>query len=234
MLNYLVKSIIFICIIWRSFIVEASDISIAKTPEFQQYNYFKIKAGAIQPTPLDGNTGLGNGNNTYTAGFTVGRKLDEFLSADIEYMYRGENTTQFCTPQTRGFPTTWTLKSNTIMLNMALDLMTYSKITPYVRAGAGVSINQASTYAQYDTEVLETFYYPGKKTKNFAWQIGCGINFSSSSTFSTELEYMFVNRGTVETQPYHTIPFSSAFESDPAIKANLLDHVITIGLKIKF
>ena len=157
----------------------------------------------MQPTPLHGNTGLDVGKPTSAAGINMGIKFHKILSADIEYMHRGKSNVQTSTPGETEYPTSWSAESDTVMLNLAMDLMTDSKATPYLRGGAGIAMNESYTYTTYDQDTSSNSYYPGKNSKNFAWQIGCGVNFAATEALLTELEYMFVNRGSVETQPYY-------------------------------
>ena len=144
---------------------------------FLQHNYFKIKGGIVQPTALDGNTGLGTGDPVYTAGFAVGSKFYEMLSVDIEYMYRAENTVQYYVPGQEGDPTSWSYKSDTIMLNFAMDVMTDSRVTPYARVGAGLSMNKPGEYIlnEITGEVSETKIYPGLNTRDFSCKLDLGL-----------------------------------------------------------
>lgn len=198
-------------------------------------NYFKIKLGIVQPTSLDGNSGLGAGKVTYTTGIAIGRKFHDLISTDIEYMYRAKSTAQNSVPgQESSTPTSWAAESNTVMLNLTLDLLANSTTTPYLKAGAGFSINKAATYVLSEENAVEPYDFAGKTTKNFAWQVGCGVSISSTSMFSTELEYMFVNRGTIISEAFYTTKSDRNNKSYPARKGDFLDHIVTVGLKVKF
>ena len=201
-----------------------------------EHSYFKIKAGLVQPSSLGGNTGLTAADPVYTAGFVVGGKFYEMVSADIEYMRRARDHPQYYTPGQSGDPTSWSYKSDTIMLNLAMDLMVTSRITPYARIGAGVSMIKPGTYTlvQVSNGSTITRYYPSQNNRTFTWQAGFGLNFRASSTFSTEIEYMFINRGSMETLPYYIRASNGKTKSDKAKKGYLLDHAVTIGLKVNF
>ena len=202
--------------------------------EKQKVNYIKIKAGIVQPTAINGNTGLGDGDATYTAGATIGRRFNELLSFDIEYMFRSSSTAQYDTPGVPGDPTSWKAKSNTYMLNMNIDLALNSKITPYLRMGIGMSQNQPSTYVLVsDGDQNNDDNYPGKTTEDLAWQVGAGVNFISSEEFSFDLEYMYVDRGSITTENYSRTGNNEQVVANP-IKGNLNDHVFTLGLKFSF
>jgi opacity protein-like surface antigen len=200
----------------------------------QGSTYLKIKAGIVQPTAINGNTGLGPGEATYTAGAVVGRRFNELLSFDVEYMFRAGSTAQYDNPGTAGDPTSWKAKSNTYMLNMNIDLILNSRITPYLRFGIGMSQNDPSTYVfVQDSNQNNNDNYPGKTTKNFAWQVGSGVNFFSNEKYSVDLEYMYVDRGSIETEGY-TITGNNEQVVALPIKGNLNDHVFTLGFKFNF
>lgn len=205
----------------------------SSTKEFTPYKFAGVKAGMVQPTPLYGNTGLDIGETTSAAGALIGVKFHKILSIDLEYMHRGKNKTQDSTPGETNNPTSWSAESDTLMLNLSIDIMTNSRATPYLRGGAGMAFNQSYTYTIYDTETESNSYYPGKTTNNFAWNAGFGVNFEATPVILTELEYMFVNRGEIKTQPYYLNESGEQFNLPP-IHAHLSDHVITFGMKIKF
>lgn len=200
----------------------------------QGANYLKIKSGIVQPSAINGNTGLASGDATYTAGAVAGRRFNEFLSFDVEYMFRSSSTSQYDSPGTAGDPSSWKAKSNTYMLNMNIDLILNSRITPYLRFGIGMSQNKPSTYVLVqDGNQENNDNYPGKTTKNFSWQVGSGINFLSNEKYSVDLEYMYVDRGSIKTEGYVITGGSEQTEAEP-MKGNLNDHVFTIGLKFSF
>lgn len=205
----------------------------ANPKDFIPYSFVGLKAGIVQPTPLYGNTGLDTGDPTSAAGALVGIKFHKILSLDLEYMHRGKNTTQSSTPGETNNPTSWSTESDTLMLNLSIDIMTNSRATPYLRGGAGIAQNQSYTYIIYDTETESNSYYPGKTTNNFSWNAGFGVNFEATSKLLTSIEYMFVNRGEIKTQPYYLDANGKQYNFS-TIHAHLADHVLTFGLKMKF
>lgn len=233
MVNILVRIFIFFGFISVSTTLYAVDNS-TQEQKFQPYNYLMAKSGAVLPTPLNGNTGLNTGNNTYTAGLAIGRQLLDVFSIDLEYMHRANNTTQFYAPGYMATtPTTWSMKSNTILMNLKLNLMPDHRVSPYIIAGGGLAINKSSNYSLVDAETDTINTYPGKTVKNFAWQTGCGINFKINSMFSSQIEYSYVDRGSIKTQSMVIYDDGTATDAT-AIKGNFIDNVITFGIKVKF
>lgn len=214
-------------------LINITTANAADPESFAPYNFVGVKAGLVQPTPLYGNTGLDTGKPTSTAGILIGTKFHKILSIDLEYMHRGKNTTENTSPGETGNSTSWSAESNTVMLNLSMDIITDSRITPYLRGGAGIARNESYTYTIYDPEIEENSYYPGKTTNNFAWQAGIGANFELSSKTITTIEYMFVNRGSLRTESYHLDENGAKYNTDD-IHAHLTDHIITFGLKMKF
>ncbi len=201
-----------------------------------EYNFATVKAGGVFPTSLEGNSGLNTGDTTYTAGFEAGRKFMDRYSVGFEYMHRGKNTAHAynvsSTPANSN--TSWSAQSDTFMLNLAADLITDSKIRPYFKVGAGISKNKSSDYKYYEktNDGDVTQIYSGKTVNKFAWQAGAGLTMNTTAMFDTQLEYMFVDRGKIET----AANFVSDSETNIAAArtGRLKDHVVTIGLKMKF
>lgn len=207
------------------------------------YNFATIKAGLVQPTNLGGTAKLNTGDNTFTTGVLVGRKFKDMFSVDVEYMFRGKNTAESnnANAAISGDNTSWKMRSDTFMLNVSVDLIQDPKIRPYLRAGAGVSRNKSYdyTYTDYatDPERPVSNSYAGKTVNKFAWQIGVGTTFKTNDMLETQLEYMYVDRGGVETSKNYTrTQEGSKTKTIPSSSLNgkMKDHVITVGLKIKF
>jgi len=236
--NNLITPAILSCVLPFAFSANALDAAPENTAD---YNFATIKAGLVQPTSLGGNSGLNTGDTTYAAGALVGRKFMDMFSVDLEYMYRGKNTADSYNAREvpRDNQNSWSMKSDTFMLNVSADLIQDAKIRPYVRLGAGISRNQSYDYTStaIDSSVNNgapvVSRYSGKTVNKFAWQAGLGVNLKTTEMFDTQLEYMFVNRGKVETKSGYVDSDGEIF-STPAIHGKLKEHVITIGFKIKF
>jgi opacity protein-like surface antigen len=188
-------------------------------------NYIKIKGGIAQPTALGGNTQLSRGNATFVGGGVIGRKFMQFLSADFEYNYTSKSKAQ---PDSSS--NSWTTSSNSLLVNLNIELLRNFVIMPYLKGGMGVSFNKSSSYSNGSTS------YPGKTTPSFAWQGGMGLNFQYSNDFGTELEYLYANRGKVKTQNYSTTTVlgNQVTTSGGGMQGTIRDHIITFGLKVNF
>lgn len=207
--------------------------------EYIDYNFVTIKAGLVNPTPLDGNSGLNEGNDTYTLGLSVARKYEDRFTLELEYMFRGKNTAKSydakATPDDNN--TYWSASSNTLMVNASADLLDKSKFTPYLKAGLGVSLNKAYDYVYTEDDQngkVSTQTYAGKKQNNFAWQVGAGVNMKTTEMFDTQLQYMFVDRGQIKTKANYTQSADGEVKNSSPRTGRLREHVITIGIIKKF
>lgn len=202
-----------------------------------EYNFVVVKAGGVFPTSLEGNSGLNTGDTTYAAGFEVGRKFMNLYAVSLEYRHRGKNTAHgyanVLAPA--GESNYWSMQSDAIMLNAAVDLVVDSKITPYFKAGIGASRNESSDYKNNTTDdrVTQTRIFDGNTENKFAWQAGAGLNMDTTEMFATQIEYMFVDSGEISTKANYT-DNTGVVKSYPAKTGRLKDHVVTIGLKFIF
>jgi opacity protein-like surface antigen len=214
-------------------------VAMPKEVKSEGYNFVTIKGGLVSPTSLGGTSGLNTGGVTYTGGIAVGRKFEQFFAIELEYMYRGKNTAKsYATTATPNDDTnSWSASSNTFMANLSADLMKNQMITPYVKVGAGMSANKADNYVSSITDDngrVNTKTYSGKTTTHFAWQAGAGLNMKATEMFETQLQYMFVDRGSIKTNAnYVTSNDGSTGFAGPRT-GRLREHVITIGLTTKF
>ena len=238
-MHKLVKPIILSCTL-------AANVASAEfmQSDVMDYNFVTVKGGIVSPASApEGNSGLNTGNSTWTAGALVGRKFQDRFSVDVEYMYRAKNTMKNAnssaesTSNTNTANDSWSATTQTVMLNFSVDLLTDNKIRPYLRAGAGMSRNIAKNYifTAYDAPNTSASYL-GKTTNKFAYQVGAGLDIATSPKFNTQIEYMYVNHGKIETNQGTGPSNNGSVEQPlaPALYGSLKDHVITIGVKYKF
>ena len=200
-------------------------------------NFFMIKGGVAGPVnKLGDTTDLNKPKATFTVGALIGREfMDNSFALDLEYMHRANSHAYLAesSGESSGY-TSWKLRSEAVMANLKFNLVKNSAITPYLRAGVGLSSNHAGTNVTVGTALSD--YYPGKTRNQFAWQAGLGFNFTYNSMFSTVLEYMYVDHGKFSTQSSKTTVVTDGTTTAAAapISGKLKDHVITFGIKVNF
>jgi|GEM_PF-2359935 len=223
--------------------LESEDGEDEESYKRKNFNYIGVKAGVVMPDNLAGNSNLsGNSTkNTGTFGLVAGRKIIDRIAVEFEYMYRSKSDVTADSYQQQGpGNNTWGAKSDTFMLNIGVDIIKHRLLRPYVKAGLGYSRNHAQDYVSIITnntsEQTRTTRYSGRTNNEFAWQVGTGLNMTLNKHFDINLEYMYVDRGKIETENgrYYEVASNSGFQTVESLNGNLIDNVFTVGLKLKF
>jgi opacity protein-like surface antigen len=215
-------------------------MSFLNTSTATDYNYVGARGGAVIPGKTEGNSDLQgtSGSTTSLYGLSLGRKFMDIFAAEVEYTYRNSsslnNTSLVNGAVATNSKNTWGVKSQTLMLNLAADLITHDLIRPYVKLGMGFSKNKAEDYVQSTNANVTT--WAGKNNTSFAWQAAFGLNFTTSKMIDTNFEYAFVNRGQFRTydRSINVRSNSTTETENTAKKGNLKEQVITVGFKVKF
>lgn len=196
--------------------------------------FVTVKGGFDQAVNLGSILSGSSVDNTYVAGLEVGKKFKERFAVSLEYSHRGNSTASVATSATN--TESWAVKSDSLMVNLSADLMEHGKVIPYVKAGIGMSRNNAGNYVEKGFDAPPTqSTYPGTTSSKFAWQVGAGLTIAGNERVDAQIEYMFVDRGKITTVAgYYSIGNTATLTLDPAKTAALKDHVVTIGFKIKF
>jgi len=230
--NSIKSSIIVLAIISSSGSSAASFIPPSTDTD---YNYAGIRAGGVFPVNIQGNTDLQNssGDNSYTAGIFVGRKIQDRFTIELEYMNRGESdiNSSYSVAVVRD---SWAVKSDTFMLNMMIDVMTDTKARPYFKVGAGASVNKSNPYVSVNDEKTQT--WGGRTVTDFAWQVGVGVDMPVSKMVSAIFEYSYVDHGQFKTETgYSEVDDQGlSYTKDSTQTGKLRDQSLTAGLKFKF
>jgi len=132
----------------------------------------------------------------YNAGF--GYIINSMWRGDLNFNYRN---LRYKASEEDGTFNTMKQKINmhSLFLNGYFDLNFHKTFKPYLKAGMGYSRNNSSTALFYaDGDLVEEF--PGKKTNNFAWNIGAGIRIIFNDRFNLDFSYKYVDLGKVTTK----------------------------------
>ncbi len=122
-------------------------------------------------------------NNLMIAG-SLGYRYGYFRT-ELEYTWRDESE------QTAGSSTS-TFQTSSYMLNGFYDLTPYSRFTPFIMAGVGMS----EITAEYDFGgglASETF-----EETNFTWSVGGGVSAKLTNRWNLDVGYRFYNMGKIE------------------------------------
>lgn len=198
-------------------------------------NFVVVKGGAAQSMKLNSDFKSSEVDTGYVAGIEVGKKFMDRLSLSFEYNYRSKTNATHNVSNEETY--TWSVKSNSYMANIAVDLLQHNMLTPYVKLGVGLSSNKAGDYVEkvVVADETESNTYPGKTKNRFAWQLGAGVNMALNEQFSLQAQYMYVDRGKITTQGYYYTAENPGEQVSKTSKTGRLkDNVVTIGLRVKF
>jgi opacity protein-like surface antigen len=109
-------------------------------------------------------------------------------------------------------------------------------ITPYVTAGVGVSINKIKNVRETaPTSESLSFNIKGKRTSNFAWQVGAGFLVPVTKNIDVKLSYKFRSLGNVKTTGHYvSTNGSTILDRNPLIKGKLYSSDIMLGVAFNF
>ncbi len=158
-------------------------------------------------------------------GVGLGYYFNQHLRADITLDYR--NDIKFkakapcvgaCTPTTeRNKFSAWTL-----MLNGYYDFGTWSAITPYVGAGAGVAYIKTGTH-----DASSGFDFVGGNETNFAWNLMAGAAVDVADNVKIDANYRYLNMGNTKTKGRTT----GGVATNPVKYEDLYAHEFRVGLR---
>lgn len=123
---------------------------------------------------------------------------------------------------------------STLFLNVYLDFENSSPFTPYLGAGIGFAFvgMQGSISNILDEEEVSNAISFGKNTDtNFAWNVGLGLTYDFSNSFSLDLGYRYVHFGDIITGNAS----GTDVEENSILKSKNIDaHQLTLGVRFTF
>ena len=127
-------------------------------------------------------------DDRFTVGGGAGYKSGWFrMDATLDWAPRASYTS--VTPDYR-----MKVETTTLLANLYLDLGTWSGITPYIGAGAGISWNRTSDY--FSNALLLPGIAGMKEAKwDFAWAAMGGLTYHLSPNLLLDLSYRYLNLG---------------------------------------
>lgn len=130
----------------------------------------------------------------------VGYKYNKYLRADINAQYR--KLKYKAQRELRVFPIesislNQKIKNFSIFANGYVDLPNYTIFTPYVTAGIGYSQNDSSNLDAIFTSPSLSGSAPGKKSNDFAWNLGVGTKIKVYENLDLDLSYRYADLGKI-------------------------------------
>lgn len=173
------------------------------------------------------NTGkrMGRTGDGFLTGVGIGYRVNDLLRLDTNFEYRAQRTLK--AKEWSDFGSTsynGDLTSYVFMTNAYLDLGTFRSITPYVGAGAGLSLNRID-----NTQILTRYGPAGvanRRDWQFAWALHAGVGIELNDNLTLDVGYSYTDLGNIHATRTQT---GSRF-----IFKGLHSHDIKIGLRYAF
>lgn len=124
-------------------------------------------------------------------------------SAGVSWQYYfntqvGNTIMQNSIPEFLNYNYTWNVQSNLVLATAKVNIVQYDHISPYVNAGIGAALNNASGYSETALANVTPRISPGfadNTASQFAYQIGTGIDVQVTPQIILSLGYNYQNLG---------------------------------------
>lgn len=211
--------------LWFSFPSLAGTASFfpitAETPKF----YFGVGLGKMfYNLSEDNRIGTGSGwPDDYYGTHSISNELYGFLAAGYEwerqetwfpnyslglrYMYASSALIsgyieQYSLPEFQNYRFSYNVQILNLLGVFKVDLYRFHNFMPYILLGAGVASYYASDYKEYALSTVTPRVSPGfgsHSGNNFAYELGVGIDYALRENLTMNIEYDYMNNGTVKT-----------------------------------
>jgi opacity protein-like surface antigen len=231
----------------------------AVTPSLINPGKFYISAGAGELfNNVSGNNSLNSGagwpNDYYTTqsisnepfifiegGYAWLRPQDTLpgYSVGLRYLLSSKNNIsgtidQYSLPQFRNYNYSYNVVLTNLMAIFKADLIRYQRIMPYVLAGAGAGIYTTSNYteqAQANVTPRVNPNFASNSSTNFSYQFGAGLDIAIMQNLSVNVEYNYINYGTIQTGPgvNYATDTGTNYDTD-SLKNKISTNSVLLGL----
>jgi opacity protein-like surface antigen len=182
-------------------------------------------------------------SDTWALGVGIGRYFGRGFRGDVTYEWRG-NTDFSAVCASCSTTTHFSMRSQVLLANLYYDFRPGERFNPYIGAGIGTSLNQASG-GSYPGNTCGCAPYGGNEQWNLAWALMAGVSYrldrgahrvggikdngyvtvSEPGRMHLDLGYRYLNIGDVTTGP-------NTFNGIAGPKAGNVDaHELRVGLR---
>ncbi|CDZ76306.1 Opacity protein antigens [Legionella massiliensis] len=114
----------------------------------------------------------------------------------------GQTIMQYSLPEFTNYNYDWKLQSNVILANTKLNIVNYSRFSPYLTGGIGVAFNNAHGYKERalpDVTPRVSPAFSNHASNEFAFNVGAGLDYQLSDSFLLSLAYEYQDLGKVSS-----------------------------------
>lgn len=120
---------------------------------------------------------------------------------------------QYGLPEFTNYHYQYKIQSQTLLAIFKVDLYRWCNFMPFLSAGAGIAINNASNYAEKPLlDVLPRVNpgFNGETNTHFSYAFGAGFDYILSQNFWLSLKYEYAYQGHAQTSTGANIPMLTA------------------------
>jgi opacity protein-like surface antigen len=175
------------------------------------------------------------------AGGGVGYQVNNWLRLDGTAEYRANANFHGQQVESAGgvtLPDDYTANKNEwlFLANAFVDLGTWWRVTPFVGAGVGGSLNTISNFmdfgaTQSGATILSTTYFNDHSQWNFAWALYAGLGYQVTPNFSVDLTYRYVNLGNASTGTPHAFDGTVLPGYSPFVFKDITSNDFMLGMR---
>ncbi len=132
-----------------------------------------------------------------------------FYSLAVSYTYgfpakvKGK-VSQYSLPEFTNYNYQYKIQTQTFLAQIKVDLYQWRSLMPFLLAGAGVSLNNASNYAEQAVPGVTPRINPGfqgQTSTYFSYVLGAGLDYIVQKNIWVSLTYEYSNLGRAQTGP---------------------------------
>lgn len=175
-------------------------------------------------------------------GYDFDKQFDVPIRAEIEYSILSKVEAKRSSMEYDHGQPDWYSKNKqtfgiqTLFLNAYWDIDTGTAFTPYVGGGLGMAIIDTKFKAKNtDYTIPEDYSFSsGSKTvTNFAWNVGAGLGYDITESWTVDLGYRFVSLGSVKSKNLEADYNGDVYEAKVKTE-HLYQHQVALGLRYTF
>lgn len=129
---------------------------------------------------------------------SIGVSYQHVFSSNV-----GDTITQYSDPTFTNYNYEWDISSDILLAALKVNIVQWSKFSPYLTGGIGGAFNQASNYNETAlpglTATRDSAGFASNTTRQFAYVAGAGIDFQMTEQVLLSLEYQYQNLGNVSS-----------------------------------
>jgi len=200
--------------------------------------------GTGEGWPDDAYINNGASNEPYgfiAAGYSWQREENWFpsYSLGLRYMYASATTmsgyiTQYSLPEFQNYNFSYDVQLLSLSAIAKADLYRWHNLMPYILVGAGIANYSTSNYSEQALSNVTPRVSPGfggNSGNNFTYQFGIGIDYAIQENLLINLEYDYMNYGTVQTgKGVNYATLTGTNYDNESLKNNLTATALFLGL----